>query len=236
MNRVLVTGAARGLGRELIRVFIENNWRALALVRTTKDAASLKREFPIGLIPLIGDVASPKTSIVIRNALEQEKGPLKVLVNNAGIPGDKSRLAEVEADELTRLFNVHCLGAFSCTKAAQPFLRQAGQALVVNLSSRFGSLALNSSGKLAHLDVSYSYRISKAAQNMLTVCLNQELQGQGIMVAALHPGRIGTSMAVGELDLPPDKAAEKLFEWIQNAGKKDAGGYFDLITGDRLDW
>ena len=88
-------------------------------------------------------------------------------------------------EDLESHFRVHCVGVFRCTKAAVPFLAKAERPVVVNITSRRGSLALNQSESYGR---GHAYIIAKCAQNMLTLCLDRELRQRGIRVFALHPG------------------------------------------------
>ena len=232
----LITGAGRGLGRELTRVFLKKNWRVFPLVRNESAASALAEENPEYCRPIIGDVTSDRVAGAIKAALNQHPQKLNVLINNAGIPGWTSKIDHVRPEEVSALLDVHCLGVIRCTKAARPFLKAARQSLVINMSSRFGSLSRNSSGELRSIEASYSYRIAKAAQNMLTICLSQELASDGISVCALHPGQLKTASSAADADTEPYVAAGKICEWIHNHDNRVNGGYFDLFSGSRIDW
>ena len=71
------------------------------------------------------------------------------------------------------------------------------------------------SGVFAGRSVSYSYRIAKASQNMLTVSLAAELGPRGFIVCAVHPGRLKTQSGSSDADTEPDIAARRLAEWIE---------------------
>ena len=78
-------------------------------------------------------------------------GGLDLLVNNAG-PIRKLRwLPETVTEDVEELFRVHCVGALRCTRAALPFLRRAPRPTVVNVTSRFGSIARSAAGELRGL-------------------------------------------------------------------------------------
>ena len=85
------------------------------------------------------------------------------------------------------------------------------------------------------MDLSYSYRVSKSAQNMLTLCLSQELRHEGISVCAVHPGTIRTDSGPPDPEMSAGEGAERLAAWILAADSSVDGGYFELDSG-RSHW
>lgn len=81
--------------------------------------------------------------------------------------------------------------------------------MVINISSRIGSAALQTSGRFAGFGTSYSYRLSKAALNMLTFSLHEEFGGQ-LDVWSVHPGILKTGMGRAGADKDPAAAAREL--------------------------
>lgn len=233
---VLITGAGRGFGRDLTDVFIESNWTVLALVRTAESAETLKAELGDACRILIGDISNITVITTIAQVLEERGGPLDVLVNNAGIPGRTPVLADIPLEEMEGLFRVHCVGALHCVQAVLPWLKAADAPLVINVTSRLGSLTNVTAGRFSHLRVSYAYRVAKAAQNMLTACMNQDPELEGIRTLAVHPGRLTTTRNASiDADVTSREAAEKMFDLV--IGKTEAPGlYFDLITNEPFDW
>jgi NAD(P)-dependent dehydrogenase (short-subunit alcohol dehydrogenase family) len=117
--------------------------------------------------------------------------------------------------------------------AALPFLRKAPRPAVVNVSSRFGSIALTEQGQFRGL---YAYAVAKSAQNMLSACLRQELGREGIRVFAVHPGRLKTAVAAADADTEPRAAAERLADWVDAAGPDAPCGLHDLMAGGLIPW
>jgi NAD(P)-dependent dehydrogenase (short-subunit alcohol dehydrogenase family) len=111
------------------------------------------------------------------------------------------------------------------------YLRKSSNPRIINLSSRLGSLSKMSSGEFAKGKFSYSYRIAKAAQNMLTLCLDQELEDIPIFVAAIHPGKLQTSMGAYDADMSPGDAATSIYSWLINSKQDISGKFFEpLVT------
>jgi NAD(P)-dependent dehydrogenase (short-subunit alcohol dehydrogenase family) len=229
----LITGASRGFGRALTETLLPGGWSVLGLVRSAAAARSLTHAEPSRCFPVIADVCSDAVAGHIADAIRHVGGGLNLLVNNAGTGGVANAIDSVEASELSRLFDVHCLGVLRCTKTALPFLLASRNGLVVNVSSRLGSLRRNASGEFAGRGFSYSYRVAKAAQNMLTLCLAQELGARGVSVCAVHPGRLLSDSASADADTLPLQAAERFAKWLESAGPWVNGRYFDLDAGEQ---
>jgi NAD(P)-dependent dehydrogenase (short-subunit alcohol dehydrogenase family) len=233
MPSVLVTGAGRGFGRELASVFLGRGWTVFPLVRTPPAMAAWARVEVERCFPLCADVGRADAEAAIGRALEAHASALDLLVNNAGQIYKRRWLSETAAEDMEELFRVHCVGVLRCTRAALPFLRKAPGPLVVNVTSRFGSIAQAGGGQFRGI---YSYSIAKCAQNMLTVCLDQELRKEGIRVFAVHPGRLKTAAAAADADTEPRVAAAKLVEWVESVDRNADCVLYDLMAGAVLPW
>jgi NAD(P)-dependent dehydrogenase (short-subunit alcohol dehydrogenase family) len=230
MPAVLITGAGRGFGRAVLEEYLGRGWTAFPLVRDTRVAESLSRA---GSHPIVADVASSEADGVIAAALDARGEPLDLLVNNAGSIRKLRGLASTEPEDLEGLFRVHCIGALRCTKAALPWLRRATRPLVVNVTSRFGSIERTAAGEFRGI---YSYNVAKAAQNMLTACLDQELRAEGIRVFAVHPGRLRTSVGAADADTEPEAAARALADWVERIDRDAPCACHDLMGGGVIEW
>ena len=85
---------------------------------------------------------------------------------------------------------------------------------MVHISSRFGSLGFNQEPENRDLRISYSYRISKAAQNMLAVCLADELADEGISVDVVHPGSFISACGRKSATASAAETADRLVRWL----------------------
>ena len=186
-----------------------------------------------GCHPVVADVGTGEVEAAVADALRAAGAPLDLLVNNAGHVRKLRGLAATEAGDLEELFRVHCVGALRCTRAALPWLRRAARPLVVNVSSRFGSIARTAAGEFRGI---YSYNVAKAAQNMLTACLDHELRGEGVRVFSVHPGRLRTSVGAVDADTDPADAARKLADWVDHVDRDAPCGCYDLMGGGLGEW
>jgi NAD(P)-dependent dehydrogenase (short-subunit alcohol dehydrogenase family) len=232
---VLITGASRGLGRALVESFLRRGCAVLGLIRSQRDAEELSSAHPKGFQTVIADVTSPEAVAACETAIATHHRVLDILVNNAGSRGYLTSITQAPEQEVSKLFALHCLGALRITRAALPFLQKSSRGLVVNITSRMGSIARTVARDFPSKDLSYSYRVSKAAQNMLTLCLSQELRSEGISVCAVHPGRLRTDSGPPDPEMSAGEGAERLTDWILAANDSVNGGYFELDTG-RTHW
>ena len=233
MSSVLITGAGRGLGRELFGVYVERGWTVLPLVRNSDVASQLQALAGPACLPIVCDVADDSTEERVSEVLQKHGEPLDVLVNNAGHIRKLRWLKEQTPDDLEEMFRVHVVGVFRCTRASLPFLSEADKPVVVNISSRRGSLSRSAGGFTSGV---FSYQIAKSAQNMLTVCLDHELRPSGVRVFAVHPGGLKTDVAPPDADTDPRDAALALADWIDRIDDETVCGFHDLMGGELIPW
>ena len=229
---VLITGASRGFGRELLEVFAEREWTTYPLVRDADAAARLGASLGARCHPIVADVTSDDVGRAIAEELGRHTRSLDLLVNNAGTIRKAYGLADTIPADLQAAFEVHCAGALRCVQAALPFLRTSARPLVVDITSRWGSVA----GALTGRSGVVAYQIAKAAQNMLSACLDRELRPQGIRVFAVHPGKLLTGVAAVDADVPPRAAAVRFADWVASVDRDAPCGIHDLMGGDLIPW
>lgn len=233
MPTVVITGASRGFGRALFDVYSQRGWTTFPLVRESGVATQLQAEGGPSCHPIVTDVSTEGAGPEMARALEQYAGALDVLINNAGSIRKHRGLCSTSVEDLEDLFRVHCVGVFRCIKSALPFLTHSERPVVVNISSRWGSIGRTQAGRGGDI---YSYQIAKCAQNMLTVCLDQELKKVGIRVMAVHPGRLKTQVGAVDADTDPRVAACILADWIERVDARTACALHDLVGGTTIEW
>jgi NAD(P)-dependent dehydrogenase (short-subunit alcohol dehydrogenase family) len=226
MSTAVITGASRGLGFELCRIYLAQGWLVFPVVRREEAKGRFRAAPADQCRPIVADLRSDDAIAAVADAVTASTDHIDLLVNNAGLSGNGVQLATVAPQEILALLEVHCLGAVRCTQAVLPQLVSAVRPRVINVTSRLGSLARNAAGEFAAEPVSYSYRIAKAAQNMLTVCMSQELGERGVIVCALHPGQFRS-------ELNPDAnstaaaAAESVARWADRMAAANHGRWYD---------
>jgi NAD(P)-dependent dehydrogenase (short-subunit alcohol dehydrogenase family) len=231
MANVLITGAARGLGRELARCFHEQQQKLFLVVRSQASADELSQEFPTAQI-LFSDVTSESHEYSVAEWLSENT--IDIVINNAGAGSKGPTIETATTDQIRSVFETNCIGVFSTVKGALPSLKRSKHGLVLNISSRRGSLTMQAGGLAKGSGCSYSYRISKAAQNMLTLCLADDLEDDGITVAAIHPGRLLTKMASSDACLTPKESAIRICRLVLDHKLKHRS--FHCVEKGELPW
>jgi NAD(P)-dependent dehydrogenase (short-subunit alcohol dehydrogenase family) len=187
----LVTGANRGIGFEVCRQLAERNFVVILTARdATKARAAALELADLGTIePLQMDVTD--TDGIKKAAAEVAKrySSLDVLVNNAGVNYGSSETVENSDIDGTvvQTITTNLLGPWRVCQAFLPLLRKSRAARIVNVSSKWGSLAEMGAGPPA-------YQVTKAALNALTRTFAGEIRELGILVNAVCPGWVATDM------------------------------------------
>ncbi|TWD82344.1 short-subunit dehydrogenase [Kribbella amoyensis] len=201
----LVTGASKGIGREIARQLGGLGYLVLVGARDLGRGEVVAKELVAEGIEAAAvriDVTDPDSVAAAAGRIGTEYGRLDVLVNNAAIIADgDAAVSVVPAEALRRSFEVNVIGLVATTAAMLPLLRAVGPARIVNLSSELASMERvgdPTSGLSTILTTGYN--ASKAAVNMITVMLANELRGEGILVNAADPGNCATDM--GGWDAP----------------------------------
>jgi NAD(P)-dependent dehydrogenase (short-subunit alcohol dehydrogenase family) len=201
----LVTGANKGIGKEIARQLGAAGFTVLVGSRDQERGELAAKELVAEGHDAVGiqlDVTDEKSVQATASWIEREYGRLDVLVNNAAIiPAGDDAVSRMESDVLRAAFETNVIGLVSVTRAVLPLLARAEQARVVNLSTALASFAQVSDPESRMSTVMMlGYNSSKAAANMVTVMLANELRGTGILVNGADPGKCATDM--GGLDTP----------------------------------
>ena len=229
--RVVVTGANRGIGLELTRQLLARSDEVEALTRDPDRARELHALLPshgASLKVLACDVASD--SSVRTYARTRPRVPVDLLINNAGVYGTSVGLEKQDPAELLQVFDVNAAGAFRMTRALFTPLRQGQGRKIAHITSSMGSISENTSGGY------YAYRMSKAALNMFSVTLAEEIRKHGLISVVLNPGWAQTDMGGPGAPVPVRDSAAGLLRIIDRLTLADSGKFFDYRDGDEIPW
>jgi NAD(P)-dependent dehydrogenase (short-subunit alcohol dehydrogenase family) len=227
--RVVVTGANRGIGLGLVRVYLGRGDEVHAAARRPESASELQALLGeaaglLSLHPL--DVTDEEACRELARSLEGQ--PVHLLFNNAGVGGWRDGLDALDMAETLRVLDTNTLGPLRVTRALRQNLA-AGPGKVVNVSSTMGSIGDNRSGG------SYAYRMSKAALNMASKNLALELAAQGIVVVTVNPGWVRTDMGGPAAPTPVAESAENLARLADRLTPADTGKFLHA-RGHDLPW
>jgi NAD(P)-dependent dehydrogenase (short-subunit alcohol dehydrogenase family) len=194
----VVTGANKGIGFEVARGLAEAGLVVYLGARQPdlgEVAATQLRALGHDVHIARPDVTDGATVTALAERIAAEQGYLDILVNNAAIGLDFTLPSEVTADEMRAVFETNVIGPVRMIQAMLPLLRQSAAGSIVNVSSDFGSLTLNSDPTLPHgQTTALAYTVSKAALNQATVQFAKELRGTDIKINAVDPGFTDTDM------------------------------------------
>lgn len=187
----VVTGAGRGIGREIATALAAEGMSLALLARTGAEVRSLAEElterFGAHVLPAAVDVSDPDAVHRVVLHTEQQLGTVDLLVNNAGvIEREQLPFWEADPEEVWRVLQNNLRGPLLLTRALLPPMVQRGHGHVVNVTSR---------GRAATRTGTYTgYLLSKRALSALTESLAQPLAGTGVVVVDLLPGLVRTAM------------------------------------------
>jgi len=233
MERVLCTGAGRGLGLAFAEQYLARGARVFAGVRDPDQAgalAALAREHPQQFTPLRLDVTDADAIAAATEFIAKDgDGRLDILINNAGHSPRGEAFTNLDADPMADIFRVNAIAPMIVAQQCAPLLRRAQHPRIANISSSMGSLAKKDYGR------HYSYSASKAALNMLTRAAAADLQDSGIIVTALHPGWVRTDLGGPEATLSPEESVAGMLEVIDRMDAA-ASGQFLTWEGEVHPW
>jgi 3-oxoacyl-[acyl-carrier protein] reductase len=181
---VIVTGASKGIGKGIARVFAQaGGAKVLVVSRHLAEAEATAKEIGNGASGFAADVTQPGQMAAMAMAAAERHGGIDVLCANAGM-FPQSRLEEMTTDEWDEVFGTNMKGTFLSVQACIPYLKKSGQGRVVITSSI--------TGPVTGFPGWSHYGATKAAQLgfMRTACI--ELAKYGITVNAVLPGNIVT--------------------------------------------
>ena len=227
MARILITGAGRGIGLALAKELISRGHQVLGSVRAQSDAQQLTAMLGSDFTPLVFDVTDDQA---VANAAAELATPLDVLVNNAGIIGDRSgnTIDYKDLDTFAHVLAVNTLAPLRVTQAFLPHLRRGEAARILTISSQMGMLSYQSSNCIA-------YRASKSAVNKIMQGVATDLKGENISVQMLHPGWVRTDMGGSSADISVEESASGIADRVEKL-TIDQTGTFVAYDGSPMEW
>jgi len=224
----LVTGANRGIGLEVCRQLGREGMRVYLTARDAEageEAASQLRQEGAEIHFLRMDVARRESVREAAAALARQGVQVDVLVNNAGILGERGVL-DSPAEEWVETLSINFFGALWTSEAFVPAMVRAGYGRVVNVSSGWGSFGEGLGGPAP-------YSVSKAALDALTLKLAREVRGD-VKVNAVCPGWVRTRMGGPSANRGPEQAAQGILWAATLPESGPTGGLFR--DGHPLPW
>ncbi|MGI9281351.1 MAG: SDR family oxidoreductase [Endozoicomonas sp.] len=242
----VITGAGRGIGAAAARLFAQQGYAVCINYRANTEAAeSLAREIQLAdghCITVQADVSTEAGVSKLFSTVDQELGTLDVLVNNAGILQQQSRLDAMTAERINQLLTTNVTSYFLCSREAvkrMSTLHGGNGGSIVNVSSA----ASRTGSPNEYID----YAATKGAIDTLTKGLSLEVAAENIRVNGVRPGCIYTDMHAdggepGRVDrladvLPmkrgghPEEVAEAIYWLASEKASFSTGNFLDLAGG-----
>lgn len=220
MPTLLVTGANRGLGREIVRQYAADGWRVIAACR---DPASAGLDCETEAL----DVADAASVEALAHRLAGT--PIDLLWNNAGIFPDKGQgLDDIDYGQWLKAMHVNALAPIRLAWALKETVAASAGKLMAFTSSQMASIARESAG-------AYAYRSSKAALNMAVTRLKIDVAPLGIAVCLLHPGWVRTDMGGAEADIDAETSVAGMKQVLDGFEAAQSGAFVDY-RGEPLAW
>jgi NAD(P)-dependent dehydrogenase (short-subunit alcohol dehydrogenase family) len=218
----VVTGANRGIGREVVRRLAAAGYLAVLGSRDPRRGATAAAELGgegAGVVACPLDVADDESVRAAARWVEQELGRCDALVNNAAIDYDTdARATTADLERVHRAMETNLYGAWRTALAFLPLLRRSPHPRLVNVSSGGGSISEMGAGTPA-------YSVSKAALNALTRILAAELRRDRVLVNAVCPGWVATDMG-GRGGRPVAEGAASVTWAVLLGDDGPTGGFF----------
>ncbi len=224
-QRVVITGANRGIGLALTKAYLDKGDTVVAGCRKPAEArklAELKQPDDERLLVVRLEVNSDQSvGYAVRQVAERMEA-VDLLINNAAVgsgPGG-SRLAELDIERCLETIRTNSYGPLRVARAFLPLLKKGRRPRIVNISSGAGRIATRTEPGM------YDYGASKAALNFLTRSMAAELRDQGIIVVAMSPGWVKTDMGGPNATIEPPISAEGIARTADALQPQDTSLWF----------
>jgi NAD(P)-dependent dehydrogenase (short-subunit alcohol dehydrogenase family) len=214
----LVTGAGRGIGANIARELASAGMRVAVSARTREQVERVAKE--LNGLAVVANVSKPADVDRMTSEVEQQLGPIDLLVANAGVDAYDSASWELEVGEWWHVHEVNVLGVYLCCRAVLPGMLERGGGRIVITGS--GAAYLPGSTNSA-------YSSSKAAVCRFGETLANQLAGR-VPVFPISPGLVRTEMT-GRF---PDDAPWTPPEYAPRLVRALASGRFDRLSGRYL--
>ncbi|KTD18446.1 SDR family oxidoreductase [Legionella jordanis] len=231
MRTILITGSNRGIGLELVRQLSQKGEKIFATCREPAAASELsdlaKQYSNISIYPL--DISRDES---IKNLFDELQGEsLDWLINNAGISGESGvTVGHIDRDNFLNVMNINCLSPLKVSDTFLPLLHKGKEKLIINISSRMGSIGDNSWGR------SYAYRASKAALNCVMRSFALDVAEKDIKVMLLHPGWVKTDLGGSNAEINVHDSVASMLNVIELYKKDSHGETLRSYTGEIIPW
>jgi NAD(P)-dependent dehydrogenase (short-subunit alcohol dehydrogenase family) len=193
----VVTGATRGIGRDIAIAMAQAGARVVVTGRTQRDIDDVVRSIGADAFGAVIDVTDVTQIDEAMNDIRDRAGSIDILVNNAGL-GANHRAEDITEADWDSMMDVNLKGLFFCCRAAGRIMLEQGRGRIINMSSQAGVVGIRNHAV---------YSATKGGVNMLTKVLALEWSSRGVNVNAVAPTFVRTPGTAARLD-DSDTAAD----------------------------
>ncbi len=226
MATVLVTGASRGIGSEIVKQYAADGAEVIACVRDVSAAPGL--EGVNGNVRILQmDTGSPES--ITAAAAEVGDQALDVVINNAGyVGGAKQGIDDVDLAEWHRTLDINTIGPLLIARAFKANLAASGDGKLMNVTSQLAASTWPFGGMLV-------YSSTKAALSKVAQIMALDWKEEPITVALVHPGWVRTDMGGPNAEISAEESATGIRALIAGMTKADSGRFYKW-NGDIHPW
>jgi NAD(P)-dependent dehydrogenase (short-subunit alcohol dehydrogenase family) len=221
MATVLITGANRGIGLEMVRIYAGQGDRVIACCRDPEGADELNRLAGEGDVR-VQKVSGGEAESVAAMAADLEGTVIDVVINNAGMGGpayENQTVSNMDFEGWAEAFNINTMAPVRVMQVLDDNLKLADNPKVVTITSQMGALDLD-------MTVAYAYCTSKAALNKFMRMAAIEKAKQGIAVCVIHPGWVRTDMGGQGADISAEESARGIIDVIGGLNADNTGSFW----------
>ena len=223
MKSVVVTGANRGIGLELVKQLLDSGFRVYATHRSEMGGLAGLSNQNLSIHQM--DVRDKEAIQVLVDSIE---GDIDLLVNNAGVAdGRWQSISEIDMEHALEVLEINAVAPVLVTQRFQKKMKEGST--IVMISSLMGSISDCMSGR------SYAYRASKSALNMFSIAMKNELKNEGISILILHPGWVATDMGGPNATVSPEESVRGMIQRINEHNLNLSGRYVEY-DGTPIEW
>ena len=236
VSTVLITGSNRNIGLEFVKQFSEKGWRVIATSRSLDSADELIEYSSVHENVIVEqlDITNDDHLHFLQKKYENEA--IDILLNNAGYTpryfSSFRGIMGVDEEATRRSFEVNSIGTMKVIQTFMENIEQSDNGKIVNLSTKAASFK-----ERPEIPMMYSYAMSKAALNSMIRTLSFETNENNIVVVAISPGIVNTTMGMGLMGaIDIDESVSKMMMVIDNLTMEHNGLFLDYEDGRIIDW
>ncbi len=205
---VVITGASKGLGLEMAKEFLAQNY---FVVGCSRQASDFTKTEDIRFFPFEADVTDEQAMKILREKVVKQFGQIDIWINNAGVWIPHSPFEKITKMQLHAMISVNFLGTFIGCREAYAAMKKKKQGTIVNIIS---------TSALEGRPFSSGYCASKFAQDGFTKSIQGELKDKNIKVLGVYPGAMQTALfgkkhPVGYSEfMDTNKVAKKIVKFV----------------------